>query len=242
LPDVLPSRIVFVQAGCARTQGLAEADWVASLAQSDSRIAGIVAQAEIDRGPLLAPTLEKLTNNPLVRGVRHLIQDEADPEFCLRPAFVTGVRALAPAGLSFDVCCRPHQLSSVGELVRRCPETRFVLDHAGKPAITRGEIDSWRAEVSALATLPNVVCKLSGLVTEANHSTWHPNDLRPWVDHLVTTFGPQRLLFGSDWPVVKLAASYRRWLDAAQDLLSALSSGERDAIFHRNATRIYRLA
>lgn len=240
--DALPARIVFVQAGGAPAEALAEARWVAELAATEPRIAGIVAHASVDSGILLPPMLEELAKVPLVRGVRHLIQGEADPEFCLRPAFVAGVRSLGPAGLAFDLCCRHHQLPAVVELVRRCPETRFILDHAGKPAIARGEILPWRSQITALAQLPNVAAKLSGLVTEADPAHWTVGQLRPYADHLLGAFGPSRLTFGSDWPVVKLAASYRRWLDAAADLVSALSSGEREAIFHRNATRLYRLA
>jgi len=236
-----PARIVFVQADCAAEHGLDEVRWVESLARTEPRIAGLVAHVPVDRPAALADWLAELSHHPLVRGGRRLIQGESDPGFCLRPEFVAGVQALARAGLSFDVCCRHHQLPEVIELVHRCPQTSFILDHAGKPALARRELDPWRAQISALATRPNVACKISGLVTEAAPN-WTGADLRPYVDHLLTAFGPSRLLFGSDWPVVKLAGPYRRWLEVAHELLSALSPAERDAIFHGNAGRVYRLA
>jgi len=238
---VMPARIVFVQAECARDRWLDEVRWVESLATAGPRIAGIVAHAPMDAGAELSGILAELKRHPLVRGVRHLIQGEADPHFCTRAVFVAGVQELGHHGLTFDLCCRHHQLAGVIELVRRCPQTSFILDHAGKPAIARRELDPWRGEIVALAALPNVVCKFSGLVTETGPAGWTVDDLRPYTEHLLATFGPARLLFGSDWPVVKLAASYAGWLDAAQTLLSSLSPGERTAIFNHNAARVYRL-
>jgi L-fuconolactonase len=236
-----PARMVFVQAECARDRWLDEVRWVESLAATEPRIAGIVAHVAVDAGAELPRLLAELGAHPRVRGVRHLIQGEADPQFCTRAAFVAGVQELGRRGLSFDLCCRHHQLTAVVELVRLCPQTRFVLDHAGKPAIARRELDPWRDQISALAALPNVDCKFSGLITEAAPG-WTPADLRPYADHLLATFGPARLLFGSDWPVVKLAGSYPAWLETARALLSALSPAERDAIFSSNANRVYRLS
>jgi L-fuconolactonase len=238
--EAMPARLVFVQAECARDRWLDEIRWVETLAAAEPRLAGIVAHVPVDSDAALAPMLAELGRHPLVRGVRHLIQDEPDPQFCTRAIFVAGVRELAGQGLSFDLCCRQHQLPAVTELARRCPQTSFILDHAGKPGIARRELDPWRADVAALAALPNVVCKFSGLVTEASPG-WSAEDLRPCVEHLLATFGPSRLLFGSDWPVVKLAATYPGWLAAADLLLSSLSPSDRDAIFRANAVRVYRL-
>ena len=185
--------------------------------------------------------LAGLRARPLVRGIRHLIQGEKDPGFCLRPAFVAGVRAVGAAGLVFDLCIRHHQLRAVTDLVQACPETRFVLDHAGKPDIRGRVLDPWRADIATLARLPNVACKLSGLVTEADPARWTVEDLRPYVEQLLGTFGAGRLLFGSDWPVVKLAAPYARWLDAALALLEPLPPAQRQAVLADNARREYGL-
>ena len=234
-----PAQIVFVECGAP---GPAEVKWIEELAAREPRITGIVAKIPVNAGPATTLAIAGLKRHPLVKGVRHLIQDEPDPRFCLTPAFLAGVRAVGAARLTFDLCCRHHQLAAVVELVRECPDTRFILDHCGKPAIKAGLLDPWRGHLTALAALPNVDCKLSGLITEADHAAWTLDDLRPYVNHVLATFGPDRLLFGGDWPVAKLAGAYPRWLNAARALVSHLSSTEQAAIFAGNAMRVYRLA
>lgn len=236
-----PEQIVFVQAGGNPSEWLDEVLWVELLARTEPRIAGIVAHAPMDRGEATLAAIAELRRHPLVRGVRHLIQGEPDPDFCTRPEYVTGVQTLGDHGLTFDICCKHHQLAAVIKLVRRCPHTNFILDHAGKPDIAAGLLDPWREHITQLAALPNVVCKLSGMITEADHAGWTMDDLRPYVAHLLTAFGPERLLFGSDWPVAKLAGSYTRWLEVAQELTSTLPSAARSAVFRDNARRVYRL-
>jgi L-fuconolactonase len=239
-----PTEIVFVESAVDPPRALEEVRWVEDLAArgpSDVAIGAIVAQVAVDRGAETEAALAALGGHPRVRGVRHIIEAHPEPDYCSRPAFVGGVRRVGEQGLTFDLCLEPAQLPACLELVRACPGTSFVLDHAGKPDIRRGALDPWRADLAALARLPNVVCKLSGLVTEAEPATWTPDALRPFVDHLVTCFGAERLLFGSDWPVVNLAASYDRWLQTALELLEPLSAGERAAVMCHNARRIYRL-
>jgi L-fuconolactonase len=235
------SRLVFVECDGDRARFLDEVAWVEELAAREPRIQAVVAFAPVDRGRQTLASLGALRARPIVRGVRHLIQGQRDPGFCLRREFLEGVRACGERGLSFDICVKHHQLGSVVEMVRACPHTSFILDHAGKPDIRNRLLDPWRAHVAALARLPNVVCKFSGLVTEADPAAWTVDDLRPYADHLLATFGPGRLMFGSDWPVVDLAASYGRWLDAALELLAPLSPDERQAVLSDNAGRVYRL-
>jgi L-fuconolactonase len=240
-----PRRIVFVEASAHPLRGLDEVRWIEDLAVRYARqlvIGGIVAFAAVDRDVETDVALDALRARPLVRGVRHLIQGQADPRFCLRPEFVAGVQGVGARGLSFDLCVKPPQLPAVVELVRLCPETSFVLDHAGKPDIRGGVLDPWRAHMAELARLPNVVCKLSGLVTEADPAAWTPAQLRPYFDHLIASFGASRLLFGSDWPVVKQAATYQRWLDTVLSLIEPLVPVHRDAIMSGNARRVYRLS
>jgi L-fuconolactonase len=239
---LLPDAIVFVEAAVDPARALDEVEWVETLAAREPRIAAIVAQVAVDRGVETEAALGALAGRALVRGVRHNLQDYADPGHCLRPAFIDGVRAVGARGWTFDLCVRHAQLPACTALVRACPETTFVLDHAGKPYIRGGVLDPWRKNVAALAGLPNVVCKLSGLVTEADPATWTPAALAPYVDHLLSCFGPGRLLFGSDWPVVNLAANYTRWLETALDFLAPLSENERAGIMSQNTRRIYRLA
>lgn len=233
-----PAQIVFVECGAP---WLDEVRWVEQLAAREPRIAAIVAKLMVNEGATTVANLAELKKHPLVRGVRHLTQHEPDPDYCARPEFIAGVRAVGAAGLSFDLCCFHHQLPAVVHLVRACPETRFILDHFGKPGIKAGLLDPWREHIRALAALPNVDCKLSGLVTEADHTAWTIDQLRPYVDHMLATFGPGRMLFGGDWPVAKLAASYPRWLDTVRQLVSHVSAPDQDAIFRRNALRVYRL-
>jgi len=237
----MPSQIVFVEADADPRQAREEVRWIDELAAREPRIAAIVAQVAVDRGADTDTALAALAGHARVRGVRHIIQGHPEPDYCLRPAFMDGVRRVGERGWTFDLCVKHPQLAACVGLVRACPGTSFVLDHAGKPDIRRGTLDPWRVHIAELARLPNVVCKLSGLVTEADPATWTPAALRPYVDHLLRCFGPERLLFGSDWPVVDLAASYGRWLDTALDFLAPLSAGERAAVLAANARRIYRL-
>jgi L-fuconolactonase len=235
--------MVFVQSECERAQALEEVAWVEGLARAEPRIAAIVAFTPMDEGERTREALAALAARPLVRGVRHQLQDDPDPDLCRRPAFVEGVREVGRRGLCFEICAREAQLADALDLVRACPETRFVLDHGGKPEIRSGRLDPWRAHIEALAALPNVVCKLSGLVTECVAPATI-DALQPYVDHLVEAFGPDRLLFGSDWPVLKTArgCDYRVWLALAHDLLPSLSRSARDAVFCGNARRTYGLS
>jgi L-fuconolactonase len=232
-----PDKIVFVECGAP---WLEEVKWVEALATKERRIAAIVAHVRMNAGAQTSADISKLRQHPLVRSVRQNFEHEA-LDFCIRPEFIAGINQLPPASLSFDLCCKHPQLPSVIELVRRCPGVSFILDHAGKPGIRAGLLDPWREHIRILATLPNVVCKFSGLVTEADHRTWTAADLRPYVAHLLETFGPARLLFGGDWPVAKLASGYVRWLTTAQDLVSHLSASQQAAIFRDNAARVYRI-
>lgn len=174
-------------------------------------------------------------------GIRHQVHDEPDPEWLLRGEVVRGIRAVGAAGLAYDLLVRPRELLAAAELARRLPDVRLVIDHAAKPPIASGAVEPWRERLASFAELDHVACKVSGLVTEADWATWTPADLRPFVDHVIEVFGPARLLFGSDWPVCLLAASYGEVIDAARTTLSALSAGEQAAVMGTNATRIYGL-
>jgi L-fuconolactonase len=234
-----PTRVVFVQADCERDSALDEVKWVESISDQVPPTCGIVAFAPMDAGNATSAILKELSGHTLVRGVRHLIQGEPDPAFCLSAEFVSGVQECGRLGLSFDLCVRHAQLASTTELVRRCPGTTFILDHAGKPDLRTSIPSAWPSDIAELAALPNVSCKVSGLVTEA--SSLELRIFEPVIAHLLGTFGPQRLLFGSDWPVVKLEAPYSTWLGMAKNLLAHLSPSEQSAIFNGNAARIYRL-
>ncbi len=233
---------VYVEIDIAKPYGLLEARQAAAAAQDDPRLRGIVAFAPVEDGERVRPYIEALTEvGPLVKGVRRLLQGEADPEFCLRPGFVRGVELLGEVGLSFDLCVRQGQLPAVTELVRRVPQVSFVLDHVGKPPIAAGVLDPWREEIDALAAVPNVACKVSGLVTEADRAGWTAADLAPYVGHVLAAFGEDRVLYGSDWPVATLASPYPRWVETLDALTADLSPDAKRKLWAENARRLYRL-
>ncbi len=231
---------VFVQCEVARDQSLDEVAWISDLAAREPRIGGIVAWAPVELPDSLPVLLEQLRKFPLVKGVRRLIQTEAD-DFCRERNFIRGVSLLADYDLSFDICIYHQQLPAVLELVRSCPHVRFVLDHCGKPDIEYRQLDPWRDRLRELSSLPNVWCKISGLVTEANQECWTLDDLRPYVAHVVECFGCERLMFGSDWPVVTLAASYTRWVEGLWELVADWPAANQTRLFRETARAFYRL-
>jgi len=233
--------MVYMQVEVEPSYGLLEAEWVADLARSEPRLQAIIPWAPLEYGEQARAYLDALTGiSPLIKGVRRLIQSES-VEFCLQPRFIHGVQLLADYDLSFDLCVQHRQLANVISLVRQCPETRFILDHIGKPAIKEYLLDPWREHITSLAVLPNVMCKMSGMVTEADMERWTAEDLRPYVDHVVASFGEDRILFGGDWPVVVQASSYRRWVDTLAVLTDQFSAGSQRRLWHDNAARFYRL-
>ena len=229
--------LVYVEVDVSPAYGLLEAQTVGK----DPRLAGIVAWAPLEDGELARTYLDALVSvGPKIKGVRRLIQSEPDPGFPLR--LVEGLRLLPSYGLTFDICIKHHQLPTTIAMVRACSETSFVLDHLGKPDIKAGQLDPWRDQIAELAALPNVVgCKVSGLVTEADHQAWTAADLAPYVSHALAVFGLDRVLFGGDWPVVTLAAAYRDWVRTLDALTADLPSDDRRKLWDENARRIYRL-
>jgi L-fuconolactonase len=231
--------IVFVQADCRDEEALDEVHWVQLLAADQPLIRGIVAYAPLHLGPAAVGHLRALAGEPLVVGVRWLLQGKPDGALT-DPDLVAGMRVLADWGLTFDLCATHGQLPHVRELVRSCPDTRFVLDHLGKPAVRDGALDPWRADLASLAELPNVTCKLSGLATEAAPGT-ETEDLRPYLQHALETFGPRRCMVGSDWPVVTLSTTAARWFDVVLGAVADLSESDRDAVLAGTASATYGL-
>lgn len=235
----MPEKVVFVEAG-STSPSPDEVAWIEELAANAPYIAAIVADAPLEHGEGARATLEAMAGKPLVKGIRRNIQAEA-ADFLTAPGFVAGVGLLAQYELSFDICCVHHQLPGVIALVSQCPDVWFVLDHIAKPDIAAGTLDPWREHLRQLASYPNVWCKLSGMVTEADHGNWTREQLQPYVAHVVEVFGVERLMFGSDWPVVTLAATYPQWVETLQWALDGLSDTDKQRVFHDNAARFYRL-
>ena len=244
LPADYPAEVealVFVEADVAPGRHLDEVAWVEGLAARDPRIAAIVAHAPLERGEAALPDLDRLAADPLVRGVRRLIQGRDAAALCADEGFGSAVRALAPRDLHFELCLTHDQLPPAAALCAACPGVRFVLDHIGKPPIRAGGLDPWRAEIDRLAALPNVVCKLSGVATEAHHDAWTPEALLPYMRHALGAFGAGRTLYGSDWPVARLAIDLGRWVDLVEEAMEDLSEAERREVFAGTARRVYRL-
>jgi L-fuconolactonase len=234
--------LVYVEVDVAPHYALLEARWAADQAVHDTRLQGIVAAAPVEYGERTHAYLAALqATSPLIKGVRRNLQDEQDAAFCLQDDFVQGVRLLPTYGFSFDLCIRHWQLPAVVELVRRCPDTPFILDHLGKPAIKAQVLDPWREQLAQLAAFPNAWCKISGLVTEADHQRWPPEELAPYVAHALEAFGEDRVVFGGDWPVLLLATSHDHWVETLEALTQHLSPEAKGKLWKENARQFYRL-
>ena len=234
-------KMVFVECGCAAAQSIDEVRWVSEIAAHEPRLKGIVAQAPVELGVRATGELTTFGKNPLVKGVRRNLQGETDAYFCLQPDFIAGVRALAKYHFTLDLCIAQRQLPAVTQLAARCPEISFILDHCAKPAICEQQLDPWRQHLRDLAVLPNVACKISGLVTEANPMRRSASDLQPYVRHALDCFGFDRVLFGGDWPVCQLATPFENWLAALKTMLAGESETNWKKLFQTNAERIYRV-
>lgn len=219
---------------------LDESAYILKLAADKSNpLAGFVAPARPERDDFGA-YLERLGAHPQLKGVRRVLHTQAD-ELILHPTFVRHLKTLAAHDLSFDLCVLARQLPLAIKLIEQCPDVSFILDHCGNPPIKEKSIHPWRGHISRIAALPNVVCKISGLVTNADERNPTHEDLRPYVEHVIDAFGWDRVMFGSDWPVCTLAATFRAWVDALSYLTKDAGESERDKLFCRNALRVYRL-
>jgi L-fuconolactonase len=219
-------------------QSLAESDWLLGLADADERVKGVVGWVDL-RSDRVEDDLARLARHPRFVGVRHVVQDEPDDRFLLGPDFVRGIGRLQQFGLTYDLLVFPRQLPAAIELVRRFPDQPFVLDHIAKPSIKDQLMEPWTAQIRELAQSPNCFCKISGMVTEADHTDWKPADFRPYLDVVFGAFGEERTMFGSDWPVCLFAATYERTHRLVADHLAGQSAEVRDKFFGGNCARFY---
>lgn len=249
--DYLPETLepILKECGVAETilvqasNSLVETDWLLSLAAEHPFIAGVVGWVDL-MDPGMAKHLEVFKSNSKFKGVRHLVESEPKEDWLAHPEVTRGLRTLEQNDLAYDLLVHTRHLKHVKTVAEACPRLRMVVDHMAKPPIgggSRGEITEWADALRAVAVFPNVSCKLSGLVTEANHTSWRKEDLLPYMEQALEFFGPERIIFGSDWPVCLLAASYAQVLEAFQSLLGDLSDDERAMIFAGNAMKFYRL-
>lgn len=208
--------------------------------RGDNPLSGVVANGrpEYDN---FRDSIRQFADHPNLKGIRRLLQSEPD-ELSTTTTFTENIRSLEEFGLSFDICVRDHQLPVAIRLVKECPNVSFILDHCGNPDIKNRNYDLWRERIAEIADLPNVVIKVSGIVVNTDTENWTVEDLRPAVEHVIASFGWDRVMFGSDWPVCTLAASYRQWFDALNFLVKDASEANKRKLFKENAERVYRLS
>lgn len=228
--------VVSVQA----RQSLVETDWLLSLASRHDFIRGVVGWVPLI-DPAINDHLDRFSVNPKLRAVRHVLQGESDDAYMLREDFNGGIRALTRRGLAYDILILERHLPNTIRFVDRHPEQVFILDHIAKPRIAESELEPWARNIRELSRRPNVACKISGMVTEADVTTWTPAQLKPYFDVVLAAFGPSRLLFGSDWPVCLAGCDYGRWKQTVESWIAPLSTDERRSILGDNAWRLYGL-
>ena len=244
--DLLPGDLQPLLAACGldgsiavqARQTLEESRWLLELADEHPLIKGVVGWVDL-RSDRVEEQLAPLAAHPRFVGVRHVVQDEPDDAFMLGPSFLRGIGRLRQFGLRYDILIFPRQLPAAIELVRRFPDQPFVLDHLAKPLIRDGTLSPWREQIRELASLPNVLCKVSGMVTEADWRNWRAADFRPYLDVVFAAFGTGRLMFGSDWPVSLLAARYEQSFGLVNDYLAQFLPAEREQVLGGNAAAFY---
>ena len=242
-PDLAREMTAVGLAGCVAVQAqqtVAEARWLLSLADAHPFIRGVVGWVDL-QSERVEEQLAEFARYPRFVGVRHVVQDEPDDNFLLRPAFQCGIGKLQQFNLAYDLLVFPKQLPAAIRLVANFPEQRFVLDHIAKPLIRDGTLSPWREQIRELAQAPNVWCKISGMVTEAKWDGWRAEDFRPYLDVVGAAFGAERLMFGSDWPVCTLAGSYAQVHQLAAEFARSFSAEARAKFFGGNAVDFYRL-
>ena len=229
-------KTILVQA----SNSLEETRWLLKLAEQNSFIAAVVGWVDLTANGIV-DQLDEFTSHSRFKGVRHLVESEPQDDWLTQPDVLANLRTLARRGVAYDLLVHTRHLQHALTVADSCPELRLVVDHLAKPPIARGEIDEWSRGMREFGSRPNVWCKLSGLVTEADWTSWRVADLKPYVDVALEVFGPRRMMFGSDWPVCLLAGSCDRVLEAAQSLLGELGEEDRRRIFAANAVEFYRL-
>jgi L-fuconolactonase len=246
--DYLPAQLepILQEAGVAKTvlvqasNSLAETYWLLSLAERHPFIAGVVGWVDL-KDPEMGQELEVLTANPKFKGVRHLVESEPADDWLVQPTVLKGLRVLEKHRVSYDLLVHTRHLKHVKTVAEAFPNLRLVIDHMAKPPIASGEIAAWASALKEVAGYANVSCKLSGLVTEADWTSWTTEALRPYLERALEFFGPKRMMFGSDWPVCLLASSYAQVLESFQSLLADLAEEDRNHIFGENVREFYRL-
>ncbi len=241
--DLLPVLKINGFDGCVTVQSdqsVAENEFQLANAEKFDFIKGIVGWVDLQADDIEAQ-LEQYRQFKKLKGFRHVLQGEPQRDFMLRPAFMKGISALGKFGFTYDILIFPDQLVYSKQFIEAFPSQPFVIDHLAKPYIKDKKIDEWKKDISSLAQHENVYCKVSGMVTEADWKNWKKEDFFPYIDVIVEQFGANRIMYGSDWPVCQVAASYEQMLDIVQDYFSTFSQNERNLVFGQNASKFYSL-
>ena len=238
---VVVDKIVFAEVAVDPGLHIKEAEFIQEMADRDARLSGIIAHLPLEKGVAVEADIAALKKFRKLRGIRRLIETERNPAFCLEPDFLAALKLLPKHGLPFDICVKHWALTYGIELAKRCPDVAFVLDHIGKPDIRNGLREPWWSQMRELAKLPNVVCKVSGVITEADHGHWKPEQVKPYVAHVIDCFGFDRVLYGSDWTVSELTHAYPTWVEILDEVVAGASEAERRKLYRDTAIRTYRL-
>ncbi|WP_405295699.1 amidohydrolase family protein [Algibacter sp. Ld11] len=229
--------------GCVAVQAdqtLIETEFLLDLAVKNSFIKGIVGWVDL-RSDDIGAVLEEYGGYKEIKGFRHVVQGEADPNFLLRPQFLKGISGLEKHGFTYDILIFPHQLAAALEFVKAFPNQKFVIDHIAKPYIKDGFFDGWEVLIKEISKYENVYCKLSGMITEADFKTWTPTQIEPYMNVILNAFGCKRILFGSDWPVCLVAGNYKQVKQLVTNFIADLSKDEQADIMGNNAIKFYNL-
>lgn len=229
--------------GCITVQAdqtEAENDFQLANAAENDFIKGVIGWVDL-QADNVDQRLQHYSSFKKFKGLRHVLQGEPQRDFMLRPAFLKGIGLLKKYGFTYDILIFPDQLACSADFVSRFPDQPFVIDHIAKPPIKAKEINRWADDIKAFAKFENVSCKVSGMVTEADYKAWKPVDFHPYLDVVVETFGPNRLMFGSDWPVCRCAAEYEQMIGIVEDYFAAFSTTQQQSIFGSNAVKFYNL-
>lgn len=237
IADLNVVKSVHVEGDPAEADAVKEGEWLTQISATDGMIGAIAAAAPLEK-PNAEAALERLTEFPLVVGVRRMAWHHPDSQFYATPELIKGVKLLAKFNLSFELCANYAQLPAAITLVKATPNVRHALNHCGGPDIKGGQFEPWAAHIRELAAFENVHCKVSGIVTTASEN-WTPEELKPYIQHLVETFDYEQVMFGSDWPVCTLAATYQEWVAALLWAVSDASDAEKSRLFYENALEFY---
>jgi L-fuconolactonase len=237
------AKSVYMEVDVEPKQQQAEADYVIDICRQGKTpmVAAVISGRPAEAG--FAAYITRFKGSRYIKGLRQVLHNKGTPAgYCLQPAFVRGIRLLGELGMSFDLCMRSNELLDAVKLIEACPDTRFILDHCGNANVQARDRRQWQRDIARVARCKNVVCKVSGIVASARPGKWTADDLAPIINHTLDSFGPDRVMFGGDWPVCTLAASYRQWVEALKQIVRARTLADQRKLFHDNAARFYRLA